>query len=359
MNLARMKSVGSHWYTSESSDEEPERESVNTVVVMRKRPRRTPRTSDFALRNQAATELSDGVELDVEWLSIDPYLRGVMSGRHLGHRLEPDAVVPGLALARVRSSPDHVALAPGARVVADLGWRARAIAPLARLSPLGLPCDLPAQLALGVLGMPGFSAWVGLGLVALKPGDTLLVSAAAGTVGAVAGQLGRERGARVVGISSAAKCAYVCAQLGFDDCVDRNAPDFRERLAQVCRGGVDVVFDNVGGTVLDAALDHLARGARVLLCGMIDQYNRTTPPPGPNLGRIIAARASVHGMVVYDHWPRMPAFLDEAVPLVRDGRLVCDECVYQGLAQAPEAFCALMRGDTRGRVLVRVTEGTQ
>ncbi|MDW8480183.1 MAG: NADP-dependent oxidoreductase [Xanthomonadales bacterium] len=215
---------------------------------------------------------------------------------------------------------------------------------------------MPARLALGPLGLPGLTAWAGLGLAGLRAGERLVVSAAAGTVGAVAAQLGLARGARVLGITAGAKLDYVLGELGLPAAVARDAPDFRARLAAALPEGLDVYFDNVGGELLDAALDHLRPGARVVLCGMIAQYDAAERPPGPNLGRVIAARARLLGLVVYDHLGRLPEFLAEALPLWRAGRLRCAERIFAGLERAPEAFAELLSGRSHGRLLVRVGE---
>lgn len=321
------------------------------AIVLCRRPRGLPEEADFALRE---VSLGEGeVLVAVDWLAMDPYLRVQLAGRHLAPPVGEGEVVPGQGVGRVLSSQDPKRYPPGLRVVGALGWRERGFVAEAALLPFRPPPEVPSTALLGALGMPGLTAWAGLRRAELAPGETLLVSAASGTVGLVAAQLAIARGARVVGITSAAKIAAL-ADYGFAALVARDAPDFRARLAEALPEGCDVYFDNVGGEVLDAALDRLRRGARVVLCGMIAQYNAEAPGPGPSLGRVIAARASLHGLVVYDHFADYERFLAEALPLWQQGRLRVPEQVYTGLGQAPQAFRALLSGQALGRVLVRI-----
>lgn len=293
------------------------------------------------------------VLVGVEWLAMDPYLRVQLAGRHLAPPIEEGEVIPGQGVGRVLASRLPERFPVGSWVVGALGWRERGWVSADALLPFRFSEDVPLPARLGALGMPGLTAWAGLNKAGLRAGEVLLISAASGTVGLVAAQLAQARGARVVGISSAAKLEALSA-FGFDALLARDDPDFPIRLGEALPSGFDVFFDNVGGAVLDRALDHLRRGARVILCGMIAQYNSDARPPGPNLGRVIAARASLHGLVVYDHLGEHEAFLAEALPLWRSGRLRVPEQIHRGLEQAPRAFCALMRGEVLGRALVEV-----
>jgi NADPH-dependent curcumin reductase CurA len=207
-----------------------------------------------------------------------------------------------------------------------------------------------------VLGIPGLTAWAGLRTIARpRPGDVVLVSTAAGAVGSMACQLARLAGADVVGVAgSADKCAIAVADYGCRTCIDYHATDFADALAAACPDGVDVYFDNVGGRVLEAALGRLRRHARVVLCGMIDQYNRDVRPPGPNLGPVIAARATLTGLVVYDHLDRYAEMVIELAPLIAQGQLRWREDVSIGIGMAAEAFCGMMRGANTGKALVQV-----
>ena len=294
--------------------------------------------------------------LAVECLSMDPYLRGVIAGRHLGHAIEPGNQIPGLGLARVLAAPESGPVKPGDRVIADCGWCQHACLSADELTPLRFPEDIPETAALGILGMPGLAAWAGLNhLAQFRAGETVAVSAAGGTVGAAVIQLAAARGCRTIAITGTEKHDYVANELRADAVAFRDG-DLADQLARHCPDGIDVYFDNVGGEVLKAVLARLALRARIVLCGMISQYQSDIPPPGPNLGPIIAARASLHGLVVYDHFGDMQRFRSEAIPLYREHRLRCRETRFEGIESAPDAFCALMNGETAGRVLVVIDQ---
>lgn len=285
---------------------------------------------------------------------MDPYLRGLLAGRHLGPAPKPGERMPGQGIARVVEAPSGGPVRPGDRVVLDCGWTRWLTQPVDSLQPLKLPPDIPPQTALGILGMPGLTAWAGLYRMAkVKSGEVVAVSSASGTVGAAVIALARAAGCTTVGISSAGKLDYVQKELGAHFVLDRGQP-LPEQLKNLKVPRIDVYFDNTGGAVLEAMLSHLALNARVVLCGMMAQYEQVERPPGPNLGPVIAARASLHGLVVYDHFDALPAFLEQAVPLYQAGRLHCHETVFAGLAQAPEALCTLLGGASHGRVLVRL-----
>lgn len=296
----------------------------------------------------------DQVLLAVEYLAMDPYLRGLIAGRHLDSAPEPGQRMPGQGLAVVLEAPKSSGLKPGDRVITDSGWARFVTKTPEHLRHPGLPDDLPPPSALGILGMPGLTAWAGLHRIAgIRTGEVVAVSSASGTVGAAVLQLAKAQGCVTVGITSESKRSYVEDRLGADFVLSRD----RDLISQLEASQIprfDVAFDNSGGAVLEAMLGHLALHARMVLCGMISQYDCDQRPPGPNLGPVIAARASLRGLVVYDHFDAMPEYLDHAIPLYRDGRLRCQETIFEGLASAPEALCALLSGRTRGRVLVRV-----
>lgn len=288
------------------------------------------------------------------WLSLDPYLRPLLAGRYVVPRPPLGAPVPGHAVARVESSHDP-RFPAGSIVVADSAWAEYAAVDADGLR--SVPDDrLPASTALGVLGIPGLTAWAGMRTIA-RPvaGETVLVSTAAGAVGSVAGQLARLAGCRVVGIAgSAEKCRIAVEEFGFDACVSHRSVDLVAELRAACPDGIDVYFDNVGVHVLAAALACLRRRARIVLCGLSGQYNEGVPPPGPHLGPVIGARARMEGLVVYDHLDRFQEFHEEVSDLVRGGRLRYREHVYQGLGQAAAGFASLMRGENLGKALVRL-----
>jgi NADPH-dependent curcumin reductase CurA len=223
--------------------------------------------------------------------------------------------------------------------------------------PLKLDAKVaPISAALGVLGMPGMTAYVGLlDFGQPKPGETVVVSAAAGAVGSAVGQIAKIKGCRAVGVAGAqSKCDYVVKELGFDACVSYRSPDLFVALKDACPKGIDVYFDNVGGDVLKTVLRLVNPFARVPLCGLISQYNATEMPPGPNLGAVLVNRVTVRGFIVSDHVDRMPAFLADCGGWVRGGRLKYREDVVEGLDQAPRAFIGLLRGENLGKMLVKV-----
>jgi NADPH-dependent curcumin reductase CurA len=206
-----------------------------------------------------------------------------------------------------------------------------------------------------VLGRSGFVGWCGIELVArVRPGDTVLVSAAGGAVGMVAGQLARDRGARVVGIAGGEKAGFVVDELRFDACIDRHAQDVGTELDRLCPDGVDVYFDNVGGQVLNAVFDRLADFGRVVVCGMAGEYNAAESSAGPPLRPVLRKRLRIEGFVVYDHYDRYPEYRAEALAGLGAGRLRYREDVVPGLENAPAALARLLRGENHGKQLVQL-----
>ena len=233
-------------------------------------------------------------------------------------------------------------------------WQERVSLPEQSLVPVPDDLDSPS-LALGVLGMPGLTAYAGVRRI-LRPsaGETVVVSAAAGPVGATVGQLCKAAGARVIGIAgSGAKRDWLAGEAGFDGCIDRRG-SVGDGLDALCPDGIDMYFDNVGGTVLQAVMERLSLNARVALCGLMDQYNQDEPPPGPNPALIIRARATLRGLVVYDHEDLRPQMEEEIGRLIQNRSFAFREEVFQGLEEAPLAFCRLMEGKTFGKTVIRV-----
>ena len=326
-------------------------------ITLQRSPEGLPREDDFAWgRAEQPGPGADEALVRVVALSLDPYLRSAMAGRHLSGAILPGQVVRGEGLVEVLESR-HPRFESGQLWVAECGWRSHAVlsaAAIAAARPVA-PGIQPPTLALGVLGMPGLTAWAGFKLMCeARPGDTLLVSAASGAVGATVGQLAKLAGCRVVGIAGGAdKCAWAVDVAGFDACIDRHAGPLREALRQATPKGVDIYFDNVGGDTLVAACEQLALHARVVLCGLMAQYNGA-PPVSLNPGLVIRARATMRGLVVYDHWARHAEMVAELAALVRNGRLKFREEIHQGLASAPAAFARLMEGRNQGKVLVAI-----
>lgn len=218
------------------------------------------------------------------------------------------------------------------------------------------PGEAPISTALGVLGMPGMTAYIGLADIGQpKAGETVVVSAASGAVGAVAGQLAKQRGARVVGVAGgAAKCRYVQEELGFDAALDHRGPDLGAALDHACPDGIDVYFENVGGAVQQAVFPRLNDFGRMVMCGMISEYNDTSPRPGPNLGAVVRKRLKIQGFIVSDQRHRFDEFRAHVAPLVKNGQLKYREDIVEGIDAAPEAFIGLLQGRNFGKLLVRL-----
>ncbi|MBK8527596.1 MAG: NADP-dependent oxidoreductase [Rubrivivax sp.] len=324
-------------------------------ITLARTPQGTPSEHDFEFGDATLPAPAGGQALvRVLALSLDPYLRSAMAGRHLSAAIRPGEVVRGEGLVQVLAS-QHPRLAPGTTWVAACGWRSHALLDadaIEQARPVG-PELQPATLALGVLGMPGLTAWAGFKRLAdAKAGDTLVVSAASGPVGATVGQLARLAGCRVIGIAGGPeKCAWVTGQAGFDACIDYHAEDLRQALRRLAPQGVAVYFDNVGGDVLLAVCEQLAVGARIVLCGLMAQYNGAAPVP-LNPGLIIRARATVRGLVVYDHWADFAEMTAEIGAHIRAGQLQFREDISHGLASTPSAFARLMNGRNQGKALV-------
>ncbi len=314
-----------------------------------------PQETDFQISSEAVPEPQDGEFLArAVYLSLDPYLRSRLAGRHLGAAVAVGDLMPGRSLAQVAESRNR-AFPEGEYVVLETGWAEWAVSnggDAQRFDPaLG-----PLSTSLGILGMPGLTAWAGVAELARpRPGDTFLVSAAAGPVGSTAGQLARIAGCRVIGIAgSAEKCKHVRETFGFDAALDHKAPDFVSSLRSTCAEGVDTYFDNVGGGLLQSVFSVLSLGGAVIMCGLVSQYNAEGPPPGVNLGPAIARRARLLSLVVYDYQDRYDAYLRRASDWVSSGRLRYLEDRALGIGAAPRAFVRLMRGDNVGKSLVVV-----
>ena len=325
---------------------------ANPRVVVVRPPAGVPAVSDFALRPAPPLE-GLGVLADVLYVSVDPYLRGRLSGRHITAPIAAGDAMNSELVLRVTEDADGFRAGDLLRGFGP--WQQSVRLPVEGLARIPAGTD-PPSLALGVLGMPGLTAYAGVKrLLRPQAGQTILVSAASGPVGATVGQLCGAAGARVVGVvGSPEKCRWLCEEAGFDVAIDRRHRPIRDALAAACPDGIDGYFDNVGGDMLQAAMERLATNARVVLCGLMDQYNGEDAPPGPNPGLIIRARATVSGLVVYDHEDLRPAMQTDLAPLVASGTLKFKEHVFHGLAEAPAAFCALMAGDTFGKTVVKV-----
>jgi hypothetical protein len=332
--------------------------AMNQQIVLGRRPQGEPRLDDFELVHAPVPAPRDGEVLTrTLYLSLDPYMRGRMNeGRSYTGGTNPELgdVMVGGTVSEVMDSR-HADWKPGDVVANFNGWQRYGVANASALRRLD-PREAPLSTALGVLGMPGLTAYVGLlDIGRPRPGETVVVSAASGAVGSVVGQLARIKGCRAVGVAgSAAKCEYAVRELGLDACVNYKDADFFERLEAACPQGIDVYFENVGGAVLAAVLRLVNVRARIPLCGLISQYNATGPVSGPDWRPLLTGRVLVQGFIVSDHQDRMPDFLAECGRWYREGRLKYREDVVQGLESAPRAFIGLLRGENFGKLVVKL-----
>ena len=324
--------------------------------VLRERPSGMPEARHFSLIGEnIPTPAPGGVVTRTLYLSIDPYMRGRLSSRpSYAPSVQIGETMIGETVGEVIASADP-GFAVGDIVCGAYGWQSHILSKAARLTKLtGALAPLPAYL--GVLGMPGVTAYTGMTDIGEpKAGETVLISAASGAVGSVAGQIAKRAGCRVVGIAGGPdKCLYVQEQLGFDACVDHHGDELDAAVADACPNGVDVYFENVGGRVQQAAFQVLNVFARVIVCGMVAQYNEDDLPPGPNLGIAVAKRLRIQGMLVSDKPQRFAEWRSLAAPWVLEGSLAYRETVVDGLENAPEALAMVLSGENFGKMVVRV-----
>lgn len=335
---------------------------INRRIVLASRPDGEPVEDNFRLEEQPIPIIKDGeVLLRTVYLSLDPYMRGRMSDApSYAPPVGIDEVMVGGTVCQIAESrnPDYEV---GEWVLSYSGWQTYAISDGADLTRLGKNPENPSY-ALGILGMPGFTAYMGLlDIGNPQPGDTLVVAAATGPVGSTVGQLGKIKGCRVVGVAGGAdKCAYAKEKLGFDDCLDHKAEDFAEQLKRACPDGIDVYFENVGGKVFDGVLPLLNTGARIPVCGIVSRYNATKLPDGPDrmsmlVGTILVKRIKMQGFIIFDDYGhRYGEFAEEMTKLLTAGKIHYREQVVDGLANAPKAFMGLLKGENFGKLVIKV-----
>lgn len=334
-----------------------ERATTTAAVVLRHHLSGQPRPEDFELTEVPLPAAGPGeVLVEVFDLSLDPYLRTALAGGHMDDATVPlGGVVPGRSIATVVESADD-AMPVGSLVLAQTGWQARAVVSAASLVAVSLPDGVPASAALGAFGMPGLTAYAAMQRHLLpRAGETVVVSSATGGVGSVAGQLLRAAGARPVAIVGSAAKAEDALALGYETAVVRTDPDWAEALAKACPDGIDGYLHMGDQPTLDIVMGQLAIGARVSLCGLMDQYN-DGPRTMLSAGAVMTARAAVHGMVVYDHFDLAAAHQARVGELMLAGDFVLHEDRHIGLASAPEAFAQMMSGANRGKVVVEVSQ---
>lgn len=337
-------------------------EPMHQRLLLVRRPQGQVTTDDFRLEEGPIPRPDDGQVLArTIWLSLDPYMRGRMNeGPSYVAPVPLGGVMQGEGVGEVLESR-HPGFAPGDFVRGHGGWQSHFVLPGEKLTRLD-PHEAPLSTALGVLGMPGLTAYAGLHTIASpKAGETVVVGAASGAVGAIAGQLAAAMGCRVVGVAGGPeKCRYVEEELGFATCLDRRAPDLAGRLAVACPDGVDVYVELVGGAVFQAVLPLMNVKGRIPVIGTIAWYNLKELPPGPDrtpqlLRTILTKRLRVEGLIVFDHAQLEPEFRREVGAMVRQGRVRFREDVVEGLARAPEALIGLLEGRNFGKLLVQVS----
>ncbi|MDT9592249.1 NADP-dependent oxidoreductase [Nocardioides zeae] len=334
--------------------------TVSTQVQLVRRPEGWPVPEDFRTVQVTLDDLAPGeVRVRNEFVSVDPYMRGRMNdAKSYVPPFELDATMTGGAVGRVVESRDD-ALAVGTLVLHQLGWRDVAQAPAREFRAVPeVPGGAPSSLHLGVLGMPGLTAYVGLTAVAgVQEGDTVFVSGAAGAVGTAVGQVARLLGAgRVIGSAgSAEKVALLQERYGYDAAFDYKAGSVREQLAAAAPDGIDVYFDNVGGDHLEAALWSFNQGGRAAMCGAIGDYNADSAPSGPrNMFRVVTNGLTLKGFIVSTYGHLAGEFAERMGAWFAEGRIVHDETVVDGVDNAVDAFLSMMRGGNIGKMVVRV-----
>lgn len=340
--------------------------SDNMEVILASRPEGAPVAENFAKRDAARPSGAPqgGVLLRLLWLSVDPYLRGRMSeGKSYIAPFEVGEPLASGGVAEVVEL-DHPKLPKGAIVTGTVSWaawQAHSGEGLKQLDPADGWKDEFLPHAVGALGMPGMTAWVGLNIHGQpKEGETIVVSAVTGAVGSMVAQLAKRKGLRVVGVAGGAeKCAFAVNELGCDACVDHRDPELKAKLKAACPDGVDIYFENVGGVTLGAVMPIMNAFSRIPLCGMISQYNALAGGPGPDRSAalwraILVNRINVRGFIVFDHADRARDFMKEVAPLVMSGEIKTRLSVSEGLEKAPEAFMGLLSGANFGKAVVKV-----
>jgi NADPH-dependent curcumin reductase len=336
--------------------------AVNRRFVLVRRPEGEPVASDFRFEEVPVPAPAAGeVLLRTRYLSLDPYMRGRMSD--VPSYLPPVALgapmqAQTVSVVEASSNPAYRA---GELVVANAGWQDYAVSDGRDLLRIDPALEHPSY-ALGVLGMPGLTAYVGLlDIGAPRAGETVVVAAATGAVGSLVGQIARLKGCRVVGIAGGReKCDFAAKNLGFDACIDHRGGELRQHLAAACPKGIDVYFENVGGEVLYAVVPLLNVGARVPLCGLIAWYNLEKAPAGSDrtpalLSSVLRWRIKIQGFIVLDHYQRFPAFYKDMSGWLREGQVRYREDIIEGLEQAPRGLIGLLKGENFGKLVVRVS----
>jgi NADPH-dependent curcumin reductase CurA len=331
-------------------------DAINKQVLLASRPQGWVTEDNFRIV-EAPIPKPDAGEVLVRnaWLSLDPYMRGRMNDvKSYAPCAQLGEVMVGQTVGEIIESRD-TALKPGDKVLTQLGWQLYGVAKPGELTPIDAT-RAPASYYLGILGMPGITAWFGLSEIGRpNAGETVVVSAASGAVGSVAGQLAKIGGCRVVGIAGGpAKCDYVVKELGFAACIDYKAGNLLQNLRQACPNGVDVLFENVGGEILDTLLRVMNLFSRIVVCGLIAEYNLAAPYGYTMLRSVLVNRIKMQGMIVFDWKDRYGEAVKGLAGHLAEGKLKYRESVVEGIENAPKGFIALLKGANFGKQLVRL-----
>ena len=336
--------------------------TTSRQFTLASRPHGAPTNENFELKNVELPSLIDGeVLLRTIYLSLDPYMRGRMSdAKSYADPVEIGDVMVGATVCQVESSKNDK-FSEGEWVLAYTGWQTYAISNGEGLMSLGKEPTNPSY-ALGIMGMPGFTAYMGLlDIGAPKAGETVVVAAATGPVGATVGQIAKIKGCKVVGVAGGSeKCAHAVENLGFDACIDHKADDFAEQLEKACEQGIDVYYENVGGKVFDAVLPLLNTSARVPICGLVSQYNATSLPEGPDrlgmlMGQLLTKRIKMQGFIIFDDYgDRYDEFAQDMQKWLQDGEIQYREHLVDGFEKTISAFNDMISGKNFGKTVVKI-----
>lgn len=336
---------------------------TSTQIELAARPVGDPKHSDFNIVEVKLPEINDGEILcRIIYQSLDPYMRGRMDdAKSYATPVAIGDVMEAGCVAEVMESK-NARFIVGDIVNGRFGWRTHIISDGVGIRKINKDIA-PISTSIGVLGMPGMTAYVGLlDIGEPKEGETVVVSAASGAVGAIVGQIAKIKGCRVIGVAgSKEKCDYVKNTLGFDECISHHSKDLPQQLAESCKDGIDVYFENVGGKVFEAVLPLLNSFARIPLCGLISRYSHVGDFPEPNLlpaltRSILTNRLKIQGFIITERWNRFPDFEKDVTNWINKGQLTYKEDFVDGLINAPEAFMGLLKGKNFGKLIVRTSE---
>ena len=360
-NLASLSALGA-MAISPSGIASPAATGMNQRIVLASRPTGKPSVENFRIEDTPIPTIGDGqILLKTKYLSLDPYMRGRMNaGESYAARVELDDVMVGGTVSEVVETRNN-AFSKGDLVSSFSGWQSYEASSGQGIRKLDPRITQPSH-ALGVLGMPGLTAYVGLmDIGEPKAGETVVLAASTGAVGSVVGQLAKSKGCRVVGIAGAKeKCDYAVKELGYDACISHYDDDLAEQLKAECPDGIDVYFENVGGSSWQAVMPLLNNHARIPVCGLIAHYNETGPRNGPDQmvqlqSMILTKSIRMQGFIVSNYFNRVPDMVNEIGGLLATGKMKYKEDVVEGLDNAPEAFMGLFHGANFGKLVVKVS----